>query len=105
MVRIGEALFLQSNKPNMTYKTDFNHFNRGMMQNTLNYQLKLRIENVGRINESMAKKKVVYEELKREEIRIDKQDERAEEDSSQMQKLLQNNIKDAKSQVKNIELI
>ena len=88
---------LQSNKPNLTYKTSFNQFNRSMMQNSLNYQLKLRIENIGRINESMAKKKIVYEELKREEKRIDKQDERAEEDSFQMQKLLQNNIKDAKS--------
>ena len=37
MVRIGESLMLQSNKPNLTYKTNFNHFNRGMMQNTLNY--------------------------------------------------------------------
>ena len=42
------------------------------MQNSLNYQLKLRIENIGRINDSMAKKKIVYEELKREEKRIDK---------------------------------
>ena len=81
MVRIGEALFLQSNKPNLTYKTTFNVFNRGMMQNTLNYQLKLRIENIGRINDSMAKKKMAYEELKREEKKIDQKDERAEEDS------------------------
>ena len=37
MLKIGNALFLQSNKPNLNYKTNFNVFNRSMMNNTLNY--------------------------------------------------------------------
>ena len=63
MLRIGDALIHQSNKPNLNYKTTLNVFNRSMMNNTLNYQLKLRIENIGRINDSMKEKKIVFEEL------------------------------------------
>ena len=81
MLRIGNALFLQSNKPNLNYKTSFNVFNRSMMNNTLNYQLKLRIENIGRINESMAKKKIIFEELKKEEKRMNRQENRSEAES------------------------
>ena len=102
MLKIGNALFLQSNKPNLNYKTNFNVFNRSMMNNTLNYQLKLRIENIGKINESMAEKKIVFEELKKEEKRMNQQENRAEAESNQLQSLIQNNIKDTESQVKNI---
>ena len=73
-----------------------------MMNNTLNYQLKLRIENIGKINESMAEKKIVFEELKKEEKRMNQQENRAEAESNQLQSLIQNNIKDTESQVKNI---
>ena len=50
----------------------------------------------------MAEKKIVFEELKKEEKRMNQQENRAEAESNQLQSLIRNNIKDTESQVKNI---
>ena len=58
------------------------------MKNSLNYQLKIRIENISRINKAMHKKRMIHKELERRERQINLENEIAEDGNIRDKRLL-----------------